>query len=176
MTIIGFMNHSYANKSRYFPLQIHSWKTLSFLEKNNIKPFPKRVIHVYSQRPRTIRGSINHSDVNKYRYFPLQIHSCKILNFLEKVISNPTPKGLYIFSQCPRTIRGFSNHSFASTELILDYIPEPFRQSVKVHSSQDGKRIKMLAWLLHISIITSQCAATVLQMFIQGSKNLVFWF
>ena len=111
----------------YFPLQIHSCKTLSFLEKSNIKCYPKRVLCVFSQRPRTIRRCINHLYVNKYMYFPIQIHSCKTLRFLEKNNIKPYPKRvLHVFSQRPRTIRVSSNHSFASTEPILDYIPEPF--------------------------------------------------
>ena len=125
-TIRGLINHLYVNKYKYFPLKIHSWKTLSFLEKSNIKPYPKRVIHAFSQCPRTTRGSINHLYVKKYRYFPLQIHSCKTLSFPEKSNIKPYPKRvIHVFSQCPRTIRDSSYHTFASTELILDYIPEP---------------------------------------------------
>ena len=93
------------------------------LKKSNIKPYPKGVIHVFSLCLRTIRGSINHLYVIKYRYFLLQIHSCKTLSFLKK--------RLYVFfSQHPRTIRGSSNYSFASTELILDYIPDPLDNKI----------------------------------------------
>ena len=91
-TIKTCSNHSYVNKYMYFPLQIHSCKTFSFLEKNNIKPYPKRVLRVFSQRPRTIRGCSNHLYVNKYGYFPLQIHFCKTLRFPEKSIIKPYPK------------------------------------------------------------------------------------
>jgi hypothetical protein len=84
----------------------------------------------FSQRPRTIRGSINHLYVNKYMYFPLQIHSCKTLSFHEKSNIKPYHKRvIHVFFQCPRTIRGFSNRSFASTELILDYIPVPLENN-----------------------------------------------
>ena len=114
-TIRGYSNHSFASKYMYFPLQIHSCKTLSFLEKSNIKLYPKRVLRVFSQCPRTIRGCINHSYVNKYMYFPLQIHSCKTLSFLEKSNIKPYPKRvLRVFSQRPRTIRDSSNHSYVS--------------------------------------------------------------
>ena len=114
-TIRSSINHLYVNKYRYFPVQIHSCKTLSFLEESNIKPYLKRVICVFSQRPRTIRGSINPSYVNKYRYFHLQIHFCKTLSFFEKSNMKPyTKRVVHIFSQQPRTIRGCSIHSYVN--------------------------------------------------------------
>ena len=65
-------------------------------------------------------------------YFPLQIHTCKTLSFPEKSNIKPYHKRvIHVFSQCPRTIRGFSNHSIASTELILDYIPEPLEYDIE---------------------------------------------
>ena len=98
-------NHWYVNKYEHCPLQVHSCRTLNFFEKNNVQPHPKRVIHFFSQCPRTIRGSIDHLYVNKYRYFPLQIHFCKTFSCLEKNNVKPYPKRIVgIFSQRPRTI------------------------------------------------------------------------
>ena len=154
MTIRDSINHLYVNKYRYFPLQIHSWKTLSFLEKSNIKPYPKRVIHNFSQCPRTIRGSNNHLYVNKYRHFPIQIHSCKTLSFLEKSNIKPYPKRvIHVFSQCPRAIRGSSNHAFAFTELILDYIPEPLENRMLLL-----QRFLLLYKCLYLFIFLFSCS------------------
>ena len=122
------INHSYVNKYMYFPLQIHSCKTFSFIEKSNIKPYHKRLIHVFSQHPMTIRGSIDNSYVTKYRYFPLQIHSYKTLSFLEKSNIKPYPnKVVNVFSQRLGIIRGYNNHLYVNKYRYFHYKSIPVR-------------------------------------------------
>ena len=80
----------------------------------------------------------------------------RTLSFLEKSYIKPYPKRVIsIFSQQPRTIRGSSNHSFASTELTLDYIPEPFKNC-------------MTSFLLH----TVDCKAITVDCTVQTVQNI----